>query len=271
MNMELFDKIAKREYGLLFLVFILIFGFYLFILTRSPLIYGSDGPYYLIQVRSLLENFSLIYGDPPFSFFIFAFFSLLLNDITFGIKFSVAFFSALTSIPLYFWIKHVTRSKFSSYIAVFICTFSALHIRFLNGLLKNTVGAFFLMCFIFYLHSSIIGGKSKMDRFLCTVFLILTAITHILDFGVALLFLILYPIIGVIFYPEKKKYLLKTMGFMLVIILFFSILAFITFPMLFSDFHKGLAFLNAFFSGESEYSEIQYLFNYSGGISVKNQ
>jgi len=231
--------------------------------------YGSDGPYYLIQVRSLFETSSLKYGDLPLSFFIFSFFTLLFNgDMIFGIRFSVALFSALTNIPLYFWTKKVTHSEFSSYIVMFICTFSAPHIRLFNGPLKNTVGAFFLTSFIFYLHSTIMGGKSKRDFFLCTAFLILTAITHILDFGVALLFLILYPIIAVIFSPDKKKYVLKTMGYMLLIILFFSILAYITYPMVFSDFHKGLAFFNALFSGKGEYSELQYLFNYLGGIFI---
>jgi len=267
--MELFDKIAKREYGLLFLVFILSFGFYLFILTRSPLIYGNDGPYYLIQVRSLFEASSLKYGDLPLSFFLFAFFTLFFNgDMIFGIRFSVALFSALTNIPLFFWTKKVTNCLFSSYIVMFICTFSAPHIRLFNGPLKNTVGAFFLTCFIFYLHSIIMGGKNKWDFFLCTVFLLLTATTHILDFGVALLFLILYPLVVLIFSPDKRNYLLKTIGFMLLIILFFSILAYLTYPMVFSDFHKGLAFFNALFSGKGEYSEIRYLFDYLSGIFI---
>ncbi len=267
--MELLNKFPKKEYSLLFLVFILSFGFYLFILTRSPILYGSDGPYYLIQVRSLFEISSLEYGDPPLSFFIFAFFTLLFNgDMIFGIRFSVALFSALTNVPLYFWTKKVTHSEFSSYIAMFICTFSAPHIRLFNGPLKNTVGAFFLTCFIFYLHSLIIEGENKRAFFLCTVFLILTATTHILNFGVALLFLILYPIVALIFSPVKKNYLLRIIGFMLLITLFFSILAYITYPTVFSDFHKGLAFFNALFSRKGEYSEIRYLFDYSGGIFI---
>ncbi len=44
------------------------FAFYLEILTRHPLMYGIDGPYYLVQVRSLLEAGRLEYGDPPLSF-----------------------------------------------------------------------------------------------------------------------------------------------------------------------------------------------------------
>lgn len=266
--MELFDKILKKEYVLLFLVFILSFGFYLFILTRSPLMYGNDGPYYLIQVRSLFETSSLDYGDPPLSLFLFAFFSLLFNDITFGIKFSVAIFSALTTIPLYFWMKNVTHSEFSSYMSMFICTFSTSHIRLVNGLLKNTVGAFFLMCFIFYLHSIILKGDSKNDFLLCITFLILTALTHILDFGIALLFLVLYPLITVIFIPNKKNQLMKKIGFMVLFIFSFSILTYICFPVYFTDFSKVFVFLNDLFLGESEHSQIQYLFNHLGGIFV---
>ena len=107
---------VKRQQVLLPLVLILGFGFYLYILTRHPLIYGIDGPYYLIQVRSLLESGHLKYGDPPLAFFIFTFFTLLSGgDITLGIRIAVALFSALSAVPLYFWIKRVTHSEMSGY------------------------------------------------------------------------------------------------------------------------------------------------------------
>jgi len=117
---------VKNERALLSLILILGFGFYLYILTRHPLIYGIDGPYYLTQVRSLLESAHLKYGDPPLAFLIFAFFTLLSSgDIALGIRFGVALFSALSAVPLYFWIKRVTRSKMSGYTSMLACIFSS--------------------------------------------------------------------------------------------------------------------------------------------------
>lgn len=81
--MKLLKSIVKHQQVFLSLIVIFGFGFYLYILTRHPLIYGIDGPYYLIQVRSLLESWHLEYGDPPLAFFIFTFFTLLSGgDIT---------------------------------------------------------------------------------------------------------------------------------------------------------------------------------------------
>jgi hypothetical protein len=40
-----------------------------------------DGQYYLIQVRSMLTNGGLVYGDPPLTFYLLSFFSLLFGDI----------------------------------------------------------------------------------------------------------------------------------------------------------------------------------------------
>ena len=59
------------------LIWLLGFLFSLWVLTRYPLIYGVDGPYYLIQVRGLLEEGRLLYGDPPLAFILFALTSTL--------------------------------------------------------------------------------------------------------------------------------------------------------------------------------------------------
>ena len=79
------------------------FAFYLEILTRHPLMYGIDGPYYLVQVRSLLEAGRLEYGDPPLSFVLFAIFSTIFGGaLAFSIRVCVAIFGALSSVATYF-------------------------------------------------------------------------------------------------------------------------------------------------------------------------
>jgi len=266
-NMKLLGMV-KRQQVLLPLVLILGFGFYLYILTRHPLIYGIDGPYYLIQVRSLLESGHLKYGDPPLAFFIFTFFTLLSGgDITLGIRIAVALFSALSAVPLYFWIKRVTHSEMSGYMAMLACIFSSPHIRLMNDLLKNTVGAFFLLCFIYYLHSLAVENGSKRNLLIAATFLMLTGATHILDFGIALLFLILYPIAAVLIGVNQKD-MAKNVGILLLIILLFATAAFLAFPSLFSDFYKGLAFLQDLFSETSEGPPIQFLLNPMGGAFI---
>ncbi len=261
-------SLVKREYVLLYLIFLLGFVFYLYVLTVHPLIYGIDGPYYLIQVRSLLESGFLEYGDPPFAFFLFSFFTLLFGgDITLGIRIGVALFSALSAVPLYFWIKEITASKLSGYIAMLVCIFSAPHIRLMNDLLKNVVSAFFLLCFVYYLHTSTFEEGGKRNLLLASVFLILTGATHILAFGVALLFLLLYSTLSS-FLDVNRRSMLKNAGILSLIIMVFGMAVFLAFPSLFTDFYKGLAFLQDLFSEAGEASPIQFLFNPAGGAFI---
>lgn len=266
--MKPLKSMVKNERVILSLILILGFGFYLYILTRHSLIYGIDGPYYLIQVRNLLESGHLKYGDPPLAFLIFTFFTLLSGgDITFGIRIGVALFSVLSAVPLYFWIKKVAHSKLSGYVAMLACIFSSPHIRLMNDLLKNTVGALFLLCFVYYLHSLVTEKGSKRNLLTAVAFLMLTGATHILDFGVALLFLILYPIVALLIRVNQKN-MVKNVGVLLLIILFFAASAFLAFPSLFSDFYKGLAFLQDLFSETGEGPPTRFLFNPMGGAFI---
>nr|MDO8097689.1 hypothetical protein [Candidatus Njordarchaeota archaeon] len=251
----------KREYQVVALIWIMGFVFYLGVLTRDPLIYGIDGPYYLIQVRSLLETGHLVYGDPPLSFVFFAFFSVVFGgDLTFGIRVGVAFFGALSAVPLYFWVTKITHSQFSGVVAMLICIFSALHLRLLNDLLKNAVGAFFLLCFAYYLHSLATGSENKKNLFLAASFLILTAATHILVFGVALLLMILYSTVALLI-DFNRRTIAKNAGILSLTVLVFGVAAFLVFPSLLTDFFKGASFFQGLFTGTGNDTPIQFFFD----------
>jgi len=137
----------------------------------------------------------------------------------------------------------------------------------MNDLLKNAVGTLFPLCFIYYFHSLAIGKGGKRDLLIAAAFLILTETTHILDFGIALLFLILYPIAALLIGVNRKE-MMKNIEILLLIILLFTAAAFLAFPSLFSDFYKGLAFLQDLFSETSEGPPIQFLFNPTGGAFI---
>jgi hypothetical protein len=266
--MKLVKNFIRREHIVLFLIFVLGFGFYLYILTRHSLIYGIDGPYYLTQVRSLLENGRLVYGDPPLAFFIFAGFTLVFGrDVTFGIRVGVALFSALSTFPIYFLIRKVTNFKVAGYAAMLACIFSVPHIRLMNDLLKNAIGAFFLLCFVYYLHCLAVEKENRKNLLFSTVFLLLTGATHILDFGVALLFLMSYLILA-LFLGVNRKNFVKNAGTLLLITLIFGILVFLTFPSLFADFYKGLAFLQDLFKETGQSSPLLFLFNPMEGVFI---
>jgi len=265
-TVNLVGGLLKREYLFVSLVWVAGFVFYLLILTRRPLMYGIDGPYYLIQVRSLLETGSLAYGDPPLSFFLFTFFTILLRgDITLGVRVGVALFSALSAVPLYFLVKRITRLELAGYVAMLVSIFSAPHIRMINDLLKNAVGVCLLLFFVYFLHEIVFGGRKGRTLFLALFSLLLTGATHILDFGVALLFLILYLAFAILLDVDRGL-VVKDLGILALSVGFFACIALIVFPSLFTDFFKGLSFLQDLFTASGEADPILFLLDPIGGV-----
>jgi 4-amino-4-deoxy-L-arabinose transferase-like glycosyltransferase len=237
-------KKNKIELSLVFSIFLLGFFFYLWIFLRNKFLPMIDGPYYLIQVRSLLSTGELVYGDPPLIFYLLSFFSLLLGDITLGVKVGVSLFCALSTIPVFFLMKRVGKGTMAGIISMLLVIFSAPYIRMITDFMKNAVGITFLFAFIYYLHDLAFSGLKKRSLILASFFVILTGLTHILDFGVALLFLALYTIIATIVNVNRRPFL-KAAGIIALITCIFVFIASTFFSFLFTDFNKGLSFLNA--------------------------
>jgi len=232
----------KVEFSLVFSVFLLGFAFYLWIFLRNPLVPMIDGPYYLIQVRSLLTTGRLVYGDPPLTFYLLSLFSLLLGNITLGVKVGASFFSALSTIPVYFLAKKVGKSAFAGFIAMLLVVFSAQYIRMLTDFMKNAVGVCWLFAFLYYLHDLAFTGIRKSSLALATFFLVLTGLTHILDFGVALLFFVFYTVMVSIFNVNRRSFL-KAVSIIALVISAFVLIASTFFSFLFSDFGKIISFI----------------------------
>ncbi len=258
-------KSMRLEHLAVFSIIVIGFVFYLWILTRHPLIYGIDGPYYLIQVRSLLESGQLAHGDPPLSLLLFTFFTLLVGgDMTLGVRVGVAFFSALSTVPLYFLIRKITQKEYAGYVAMLACIFSAPHIRMMNDLLKNAVGVCFLFFFFYYLHNMVFCDGGRKNMIFASLFLVLTGATHVLDFGVALLFFSLYLATVLVFNVHRRQFV-KAVGFISLILGFFTAVAFVIFPSLFTSFFKGFYFLQDLFSASEQGAPIFFLFDPRGG------
>ena len=119
----------RLEYFVVFAVFVFGFMFYLLVLLKNELVPMIDGPYYLIQVRSLLTTGGLVYGDPPLTFYLLSVTSALLGDISLGVKVGVSLFSALSTVPAYFLMKKVTKTSFAGITAMLFIIFSAPYIR----------------------------------------------------------------------------------------------------------------------------------------------
>ena len=201
---------------------------------------GIDGPYYLIQVRSILETGLMIYDDPPLTFYLFALFSEFLGGVYNGVVIGVSALAALSAIPIYFFVRKVTGSRLSAIASIIFFLYSTYHVRLVADLMKNAVGVLFLAGFIYYLHDTAFNGYRKRSIILSIIFLALTAFTHILDLGVAILFLVLYTIVVPLL--QRRKQFLKSAGIMWSFLITLLFVGSMVTPFYFTDIGKGIAF-----------------------------
>ncbi len=238
---------VKAESYLVLLTFSFGFLFFLWIFLRNRLIPMIDGPYYLIQVRSILTTGNLIYGDPPLAFYLLAPFSIIFGDITLGVKVGVSFFCALSTVPAFFLMKRVGKESPAGFFAMLLIIFSAPYIRMMTDFMKNAIGVCWLFAFVYYLHDLAFSGFRKSSLALAAFFLVLTGLTHILDFGVSLLFLASYVALVMIFNTDRISFLRAT-GIITLVVLTFVIVASTFFSPLFTDFNKVVSFFNDLFA-----------------------
>ncbi len=250
------------------IIAVIAFTFHIIILNRNPLIYGIDGPYYLIQIEHLINYGKLKYGDPPLSFLIFTLVTLILggNSIL-ATKISVALFSALSSISIYFLMKKLTSNEASGLIASISFTFNPLYIRLISDFLKNAIGIFFTLTFIHYLNKLIEKELKSKELLLTIILLSLTYMTHILDFGFALLYLLTFSLLSIVLNISRRNTIKITLILIIILIIIISI-TFLTFPKLFTDIYKGESFLIDLISSPIELRLTQILFDFRSGIPI---
>ena len=255
----------KLEYSAVFAVFVLGFLFYLFVLLRNELVPMIDGPYYLIQVRSLLTTGGLVYGDPPLTFYLLSLTSVIVGDISLGVKVGVSLFSALSTVPAYFLIKRVTKTSFAGISVMLFIVFSAPYIRTLTDFMKNAIGICWLFVFIYYLHDVAFSGPKKGNLTLATFFLVLIGMTHILAFGIALLILTFYTVVALLFGVNRRPFL-KSAGILFLGVCIFVLVASVFFSSLFTDFSKATTFINEILQFQSTQAQATTASNVVAGI-----
>ena len=183
--------------------------FQILIFLMYPYLYGVDGAYYELQVRSILQTGQMWTGDNPFVFYYFALLSFLTQDIVLAIKIGICIFCSLIPIPTYLIINKLTKDDRASIFSAFISVFNPLLFRLMGEFVKNAIGCFFLLCFIYFFLLSCEKDnpiKKQIILYLTTYgFLVLIIYTHIYPTGYAACFVIVYLIYSIIHSKLKKQ------------------------------------------------------------------
>ncbi len=184
------------------------------------LLIGSDGPYYPLQVRSLLENARLAFPDMPLVFIMEACVAQILqwlrlasfeDSIMLAVKYMDVVLPPLAAIPVY-WIAQSLLPTSSSQVSrwgLLVVVFSVLNYAtvfafMVSGLQKNAMAIIWVFFYLYYL-IQLLKKASKPDFYKAVISLILCFLTHFGCFSLILAFTGLLGVFMLVFLPRKVR------------------------------------------------------------------
>jgi hypothetical protein len=182
------------------------------------LLAGSDGPYYPLQVRSMLEHFHLAMPDMPLLFIVDGLLAKILQIfhiaspdecILLSIRFTNSFLPPLAGIPVFliaeeFKTKPSLKASFLNYliVAFLILNFTPV-VLFSNSVLqKNAIAVIWIFFYLYFVLRALKYGRKK-DVYYGLLTLLLCALTHYGSFALLALFSVLT---GVFWLVSHKGY-----------------------------------------------------------------
>ncbi len=237
----------SRNKGLIIVSIVVILAFILYEMKEfsTPLLYGIDGPYYYVQVNSILKKGTLLYQDPPLAFYILTGFSLLLGDVMTGVKVGSIFVTLLGAFAIYYLVSEMTNEVGGVAGSIFYVA-NPWMVRMSMDLIKNAMGLTFLSFTLLFAYLSVKRRDYRLSL-LSSLFIILTGLTHVLDFGVALSILFLVFLLHI-----KDRESLKMISLPLIAALALLTLGFTT-NIMGGDPYKGVAFLQELIAGKPRF------------------
>jgi len=159
-------------------------------LTSGELLPGLDGAYYWVQVRSVVNNFTLAFSDLPFIFWVQAVIAKLVGDVPLGVRISDAALPALSAIPIYL-IARRFKNPYLPAIAILVVLLHPVQLYFFTGdFIKNeaTIPAVFFIAWVLFNWES---KSKKFSMIALAIALIVIALSH---FGTLLLALMMLSV-----------------------------------------------------------------------------
>ena len=159
-------------------------------LTSGELLPGLDGAYYWVQVRSVVNNFTLAFSDLPVIFWVQAAIAKLVGDVPLGVRISDAILPALSAVPIYL-IARRFKSAYLPAIAILVVLLHPVQLYFFTGdFIKNeaTIPAVFFIAWVLFNWES---KPKKFSMIALAIALIVIALSH---FGTLLLALIMLSV-----------------------------------------------------------------------------
>lgn len=209
----------------------------------QELIPGINGGYYPLLSRNLLEFGSIRYPDAPLVHWLTAGLSWVIGAVSgltvdqstiLSVRLLDSLIPPLACIPVFLFAKATLQKRnMDTAGAVILSSFSILYLSPLVVLscdmLKNSIGLVFLSCFLFYALRAI-DFSNKKDYLFSLLLLLLTGLTHVGCFAVAVAFILVTGLI-VLLRSLKKVDIIRS----ILIIISLSVIILISFILLWND------------------------------------
>lgn len=252
---EISTKIKEKSW-IIILVAIFIFSFILdlYLLTRYNLSYGRDGPFYDLQVLSILQTGFPASNDPPLAYYLLTPFVMLSGNSFLGIKIGMALIGSLMAFPAYFLTETFSEkikvdSKIPALLSAFLITINPFYFSMIGDFMQNLVGVFFLLLLLYFAVKWFENTKEWKKYGVLTVILLICSIfTHIYTGILAVVLFVSLLLFSVIFRTYKTGKMpgrdLKIIGIVGVLIIGGLVALFALYPVAFSKFTTVLSFVN---------------------------
>ena len=187
--------ILRKNKWLIGVASIVLFSFILYMisLSRYPISYGPDGPYYDLQVRNILRTGFPDSNDAPLIYYYLVPFVLLAGDSYLGIKIGMALIASMMAFPVFYLTETYSQkvgveSKIPSLLSSFLITVNIYCFRMIEDFMQNLAGVFFILWFIYFAINWFENIHDwKKNGTLTLVFLLCSFFSHVYTAGIVLI------------------------------------------------------------------------------------
>lgn len=255
-----YKKIREKSW-IVILIAIFIFSFILdmYVLTRYNISYGRDGPFYDLQVLSILQTGFPASNDPPLAYYLLTPFVLISGSSFLGIKIGMALMGSLMAFPAYFLTEIFSKklkveSKIPAFLSAFLIIVNPFYFQMIGDFMQNLVGVLFLLLLLYFAVKWFENTKKwKIYGILTVVMLVCSIFTHIYTGILAVVLFMSLILFNLIFRAYKTgktlNFDLKVAGTVTIFIIGGLTVLFFVYPVMFSKFTTVLSFVNNSASG----------------------
>ncbi len=250
--------IIRKNKWLIGVASIALFSFILYMisLSRYPISYGPDGPYYDLQVRYILRTGFPESNDAPLIYYYLVPFVILAGDSYLGIKIGMALITSMMAFPVFFLTETFSKkigveSKIPSLLSSFLITVNIFCFRMIEDFMQNLAGVFFILWFIYFaIHWFENLHEWKKYGILTFVFLLCSFFSHVYTAGIILILAFGLLIFHIVLKSIKTRSLpvfeLKIIGIIIILGTIVVTLLIFIYPTTLSNFtNRFTSYLNS--------------------------